>query len=105
MDNQLTRGQKRRVMYVENKNGDIDGVTARIGWVRFSKSGQSVFYRDRELRKAGHGIGGNFVDVETGGVFWVSGLKKRGSNTHWAEPVRVEIDADARDDYRAIKAR
>ena len=29
--NQLTRGLKRRVMYVENKNGDIDGAAARIG--------------------------------------------------------------------------
>lgn len=28
---QLTKGLKRRVMYVENKDGDIDGVAARIG--------------------------------------------------------------------------
>jgi hypothetical protein len=28
MKNQLTRGQKRRVMYVENKDGDIDDCSA-----------------------------------------------------------------------------
>lgn len=29
--NQLNRGLRRRVMYVENKSGVIDGVAARIG--------------------------------------------------------------------------
>ena len=48
--NQLTRGQQRRVMYVENKDGDIDGVPVRIGWVTFSRSGLNVYYRGRTLR-------------------------------------------------------
>lgn len=50
--NQLTKGLKQRVMYVENKDGDIDGVAARIGWVTFSKTGKSVYYRGRTLAKA-----------------------------------------------------
>jgi len=40
--NQLTKGENHRVMYIENKDGDIDGVAARIDWVTFSKSGRSV---------------------------------------------------------------
>ncbi|MEH6808418.1 MAG: hypothetical protein V7651_06165 [Hyphomonas oceanitis] len=100
---QLTRGQKRRVMYVENKSGEIDGVAARIGWVTFSKSGQSVHYRERTLTKA-NGVAGNFVDVENGDEYWVSGIKKRGSNVHWAEGVAVVIDDDARDAYNELKA-
>ena len=36
----LTPEAARRAMYVENKDGDIDGVTARIGWLEFSRRGQ-----------------------------------------------------------------
>lgn len=100
---QLTRGLKRRVMYVENKNGEIDGVAARIGWVTFSKTGQSVYYRGRTFAKA-NGITGNFLDVDNGEEYWISGVKKRGSNVHWAESVSVLIDDDAREEYQKAKS-
>lgn len=80
--NQLTQGQNRRIMYVENKDGDIDGASARIGWVEFSKSGRTVYYRGKSLKRAtGGGIKGNHIDEDTGEEYWVSGIKKRGSNT------------------------
>lgn len=102
--NQLTRGQSRRVMYVENKNGDIDGVPARIGWVSFSKTGLTVYYRGRTLsRVKGGGISGNHVDVDTGEEYWVSGIKQRGSNTHWAESTGVAVDDDAFEEFARIK--
>jgi hypothetical protein len=102
--NQLTRGEKRRVMYVENKDGDIQGVSARIGWVTFSQTGLSVYYRGRTLKRTKwRGIRGNYRDEETGEEFWVSGLKVRGSNVHWAEPAKVVIDDDARDEYRRLR--
>jgi len=101
---QLTKGMRRRVMYVENKDGLIDGVQGRIGWVSFSKTGQSVYYRGRTLHK-GSGIRGNFRDVETGEEYWVSGLKRRGSNAHPVEwGVSIEVDPDALDEYRAIRS-
>lgn len=104
MKTQLNRGQKRRLMYVESKFGEIDGADARIGWVSFSKSGRSVYYRGRELLKA-NGRRGNFIDIATGEEFWVSGVKKRGSNTHWAEAdVSVAIDPDAQAEYEALRA-
>jgi hypothetical protein len=66
METQLNRGLKRRLMYVENKNGAIDGAIGRVGWVTFSKSGQTVYYRGRELAKIkGGGVRGNFFDVAT----------------------------------------
>ena len=102
--NQLTKGENRRVMYIENKNGDIDGMRARIGWVEFSKSGLSVYYRGRTLKRAkGGGISGNHYDEETGDEYWISGIKKRGSNAHWAESVEIHIDEDAKDEYEKIK--
>jgi hypothetical protein len=105
MDSQLTRGLKRRLMCVENKEGDLDGVDARIGWVTFSKSGQSVHYRGRTLTKnKGWGTCGNFFDARTGEEFWISGVKKRGSNAHWAEKVTIAIDPDAKAEYDALRS-
>jgi len=102
--NQLTKGKKRRVMYVENKSGDIDGAQARIGWVEFSKSGLSVYYRGRTLiRLTGGGVSGNHLDEETREEYWISGIKKRGSNVHSAESVSVVIDEDAKDEYWKLK--
>ena len=103
MRNQLNRGMGRRVMYVENKDGLIEGVTARIGWVVFSKSGRTVYYRGRALSK-GRGVSGNFFDVVTGEEYWLSGIKRRGSNAHPAESgISIEIDPDAVEEYRSIK--
>lgn len=104
-DNQLNRGMRRRLMYVENKSGDIDGMAARIGWVTFSKSGRSVYYRDRELHRVkGGGIRGNYRDVATGDEYWISGIKARGSNTHWAESTKCKVDDDATQEYQRIRA-
>jgi hypothetical protein len=105
MDTQLTRGLKRRLMFVENKNGTIGGAHGRIGWVTFSKFGQTVYYRGRELTKAkGGGIRGNFFDAVTREEFWVSGVKKRGSNAHPAERgVGVIIDDYAQAEYQTIR--
>ena len=103
---QLTKGMRRRVMYIENKDGLIDGVQGRIGWVSFSKTGQTVYYRGRTLQKQkGGGISGNFFDVESGEEYWVSGVKRRGSNAHPAEQgVNIEVDADALDEYRSLRS-
>jgi hypothetical protein len=104
-DNQLNRGKERRLMYVENKSGDIDGVAARVGWVTFSKSGMSVYYRGRELNRIkGGGSSGNHRDALTGDQYWISGVKVRGSNTHYAETTKFEIDEDALEAYKLIKS-
>lgn len=103
--NQLTRGEERRVMYIENKNGDIDGVPGRIGWVGFSRTGLSVYYRGRSLRRAkGSGVSGNFYDEATGQEYWVSGVKGRGSNAHPAESTRILVDDDAREEYERLRS-
>ncbi len=87
-------------MYVENKSGLIDGFQARIGWATFSKTGNTVYYRGLVLnRLRGGGVRGNFADADTGSEFWVSGVKKRGSNVHWATSVQVHIDEDAQQEY------
>lgn len=100
---QLTRGQNRRVMYIENKDGYIDGIAGRIGWVTFSKSGRTVYYRDKSLKRLkGGGIRGNFFDEGTGEEYWVSGIKLNGTDAHWAEPVKVAVDEDAKEEYQKL---
>ncbi len=92
-------------MYLENKEGEIDGYPARIGWVTFSKSGRSVHYRGRTLtRIKGGGISGNFFCQETDQEYWISGVKVRGSNAHWAEPVDIHIDEDAVQAYEELRS-
>ncbi len=102
---QLTKGLQRRLMYVENKDGLIDGERARIGWVTFSKSGRSVRYRGRTLGAiGGRGVAGNFMDEESREEFWVSGVKVRGSNTHSCEGSRFVVDEDAAAEYEKLRA-
>jgi hypothetical protein len=102
--NQLTLGQERRVMYVENKNGLINGVQARIGWVTFSKTGRTIYYEGRSLKAlGGRGIQGNFYDEESNEEFWISGVKKRGSNTHITKSITPVVDEDAQDEYERLK--
>jgi len=91
-------------MYIENKEGDIDGHKARIGWVTFSKTGRTIYYRGRSLARAkGGGTLGNYFCEDSGTEYWVSGVKKRGSNAHWAEPVSVFVDEDAAEEYEKQK--
>jgi hypothetical protein len=86
----------RRIMYVENKSGGLDG-EGRIGWVELSRSGRSYFYRGRELGKTGSGYKYNCVDRETGEEFWVSGPHADGADK--LHGGIVQIDDDARVEY------
>ncbi len=87
---------KKRIMYVEDKSGGLDG-PGRIGWVEFSKSGRSFYYQGRCLQKIKSGYKYNCLDSETGDAFWVSGPKKDGCDKLYGGV--VEIDDDAREEY------
>jgi len=43
--------------------------------------------------------GGNYVDMQTGDSFWVSGVKKNGEDRHWAGSGKVLVEAAALSDY------
>jgi len=43
--------------------------------------------------------GGNYIDMETGESFWVSGVKKNGEDRHWAGAGKVLIEAEAVGEY------
>lgn len=84
------------VMYVEWKPG-LSG-HARVGRVRKSGSGKTLYYSTYELISLkGQGYKANYVDSESGMEFWVSNCRKDGNDRLY--PGRIEIDPNAREEY------
>lgn len=93
----------RRIMFVQLKTGfDVDRGPSWICWVNFGRSWNTARVHGRELRRL-QGIAGNFIDVETGEEFWLSGPKRDGSDTRYG-PATTVVDDDAIADYRAFLA-
>jgi hypothetical protein len=87
-------------MYIEDKSNGLSG-PGRIGRVRFSKSGKSIYYGGRTLQtQAGRGFKSNYFDVKTRATFWVSGCKKRGGDRLYGGI--IEIDEDVREEYWTV---
>jgi hypothetical protein len=90
----------RVLRYIELKTGYNDDGPAWIGRVVLSRSGRTVYFNGKALRRAGSGLdGGNYVDVETGEFYWVSGIKKNGQDRHWAGSGKITIEAGAVHEY------
>lgn len=89
------------LMYLELKSGCNDNGPAWIGYVKTSKSGQTLYWNDHAFQKY-NGISSNYVDIETGEEYWISGVKKRGTNRHWAGSGVIQMDRRAVEDYLAL---
>ena len=89
--------------YIELKSGHSDNGPAWIGYVTSSKTGRTLYFDGRGLRKLKGqrrgDSGGNYVDMETGESFWISGVKKNGEDRHWAGSGKVLVEAEAVSDY------
>jgi hypothetical protein len=85
--------------YIELKSGHSDNGPAWIGYVNPSKTGRTLYFDGRALMKLKGQrraeSGGNYVDMETGESFWVSGVKKNGEDRHWAGSGKVFVEAAA----------
>lgn len=96
--------------YIELKSGYADNGPAWIGYVQQSKGGRTLYFNGRGLMKLKGqrrgDWGGNYIDMETGESFWVSGVKVNRENRHWAGSGKVLIEAAAVAEYLAtIKAK
>ncbi len=90
---------KPKVMYIENKFRDHSG-PAWIGFVEFSKSGQTIYFNNKALKKLKvPGIWGNYFDIETGEEYWVSGVKKDGRDRHRFGGGKIMIDKNSVSEY------
>jgi hypothetical protein len=94
--------------YVELKSGYSDDGPAWIGYVTSSKTGRTLYFNGRGLLKLKgqrRWDAGNYMDVESGEGFWVSGIKKNGQDRHWAGSGKVLVESAALTDYlKAIGA-
>ena len=96
--------------YIELKSGHSDNGPAWIAYVQQSKTGRTLYFNGRGLLKLKGqrrgAAGGNYVDMETGESFWVSGVKKNGQDRHWAGSGKILIEPAAVAEYlEVIKAK
>jgi len=89
---------KIEIRYIELKSGYSDDGPAWIGKVKLSKSGQTIYFNDRAFRK-GQGISGNYYDIETKEEYWISGVKKDGTDRHWAGYGKIFLDKSIVQEY------
>ena len=88
-------------MFIELKThggGHDDNGPAWISRVTFSKTGRTIYWRDKKLQRGARTCG-NYSHVETGDVYWISGPKKNGQDRYLWAGDKVKIDPDAREEY------
>ena len=84
----------RVLRYIEKCTGANHNGRAWIAYIQTSRSGRTIYFNGRALQ-AGGGVAGNHHDLETGEEYWVSGVKKRGSNRHWAGSGQILVEESA----------
>ena len=80
------------IKYIEHKAAEhTDRASAWIARVWPSASGKTLYFNDMALKRGSGGDSTHF-DLASGEQFWVTGVKKRGSNRHWGagSPIRIE---------------
>ena len=91
---------KREIKYIELKTGFDDNGPAWIAKVEYSKSGQTIYFNNKALKKIKKGgISGNYYDIETGDEYWISGVKKNGQDRHWTGSGKIMIDENIITEY------
>ena len=86
-------------MYIESKAGGLTG-PARIGRVRFSKTGATLYYAGQFFQsQKGSGFKSNYFDEATGDPYWISGPRKDGRDSLYATHITAAVDADVHDEY------
>ncbi|HZV68483.1 MAG TPA: hypothetical protein VFG10_03035 [Saprospiraceae bacterium] len=61
---------KFKVMYIELKTGFSDNGPAWIGRIEFSKSGQTIYFNNKAIKKLkSAGVSGNYFDIESGAEY------------------------------------
>ena len=92
---------KTRIMYIEDKSGGLTGA-ARIGRVSFSKTGKTLHYCGKAFQSLkGAGFKSNYVEIESGDSYWISGPHKDGRDQLYPTATPVAIDDDVAEEYWA----
>ena len=86
--------------YIELKTGYSDNGPAWIAHVTFSKSGRTVYFNGLELQRS-NAVSGNHCDAKTGEEYWVSGVKKSGTNRHPCGRGKIMVQRSALEEFLA----
>ena len=84
--------------YIELKSGYADDGPAWIGRVKISRTGTTIYFNDHAYQKC-RGISGNYIDIETEEEYWISGVKKDGTDRHWDGSGKIIMDTKVVDEY------
>ena len=89
------------LMYIELiTRYSYDG-PAWIGYVKTSKTKKTIYFNNHAFQKY-NGNYANYIDIENGDEYWISGLKKKESNRHWAGHGKIMIDRRAVHEYLTL---
>jgi hypothetical protein len=108
----------KKLMYMEQKSGAGE---ARIGYVTFSRSRRTIYYKDKAFQSAnGKAIRGNYygyvresylkwqndnsIKPQFIGEYWISAPKRDGGDRHPLERSgEVFVDSDAVEEYLMLR--
>jgi hypothetical protein len=89
--------------YIELKADQNHKGSAWIARVKMSRTNNTVYFNGKALHRARKGgIEGNHYDSETHDEYWISGVKKDGTDRHWAGSGKVAIEESAVREYLEI---
>ena len=92
---------KTTIKYIELKSGFSDNGPAWIGEIKYSKTRTTIYFNNKAFIKA-NTAKGNYIDIETGDEYWISSVKKKGTDRHWAGNGKIIIDKNIVDKYLKI---
>jgi len=92
---------KTEMRYIELKTGFSDDGPAWIAPAAFSKTGKTVYFNNHAFIRY-NGISGNYADIETGEEYWISGVKRTGSNRcPWSRD-KITVARNVLDEFLAL---
>lgn len=68
---------------------------------KLQKVKKTIYFNDHAFQKS-IGNCSNYIDIENGHEYWISGLKKKESNRHWAGHGKIMIDRRAVNEYLSL---
>jgi hypothetical protein len=93
---------KAELTYVELKTGYNDNGPAWIGNGFYNRTRKTVYFNGQVFCRS-QSVSGNHIDLETGEAYWISGIKKNGTDRHWAGAGTIEIDESVVDEYLRLR--
>ena len=87
--------------YVERiAEGAAHNGEAWIAHVQASRTGRAIYFNGRCLSQISRGT---YIDIESKDLFWVTGVKKRGSNRHKFGSGKINVQREAVEDLLEVR--